>query len=173
MTVCDQYPSFAFISEEFSHSLSQCPMMFHLNLSSSCSSYYSWTAAWSILTYDIDIDVTSSPHIRGMVQPAAYFNPTTPEFLKWTFQSMRSDTFFLQIHYENMPIQIYRKFHLQKLNFIQINNSDIFHISDQNIVCGYSLEPPRLGGSNEYPQSMSFSIIRKIMYTPVNPSFTI
>ena len=30
----------------------------------------------------------------------------------------------------------------------------IFLISAQNIDCGYSLEPPRQGGSNEYPQSM-------------------
>ena len=37
------------------------------------------------------------------------------------------------------------------------NNSDIFHISAQNIDCGYSLEPPRRGGSNEYPQSMFLS----------------
>ena len=29
--------------------------------------------------------------------------------------------------------------------------SDIFHISAQNIDYGYSLEPPRRGGSNEYP----------------------
>ena len=36
----------------------------------------------------------------------------------------------------------------------QIKNSDIFHITAQNIDCGYSLEPPREGGSNEYPQSM-------------------
>ena len=36
----------------------------------------------------------------------------------------------------------------------QIKNSDIFHISAQNIDCGYSLEPPRVGGSDEYPQSM-------------------
>ena len=28
-------------------------------------------------------------------------------------------------------------------------NSDIFHISAQNIDCRYSLEPPRRGGSNE------------------------
>ena len=27
----------------------------------------------------------------------------------------------------------------------------IFHISAQNIDCGYSLEPPRQGGSNESP----------------------
>ena len=39
-----------------------------------------------------------------------------------------------------------------KQNF-QIKNSDIFHISAQNIDCGYSLEPLRRGGSNEYPQS--------------------
>ena len=33
-------------------------------------------------------------------------------------------------------------------------NFNIFHISAQNIDCGYSLEPPRRGSSNEYPQSM-------------------
>ena len=32
----------------------------------------------------------------------------------------------------------------------QIKISDIFHISAQNIDCGYSLEPPRRGGSNKY-----------------------
>ena len=47
-----------------------------------------------------------------------------------------------------------------------------FHISAQNIDCGYSLEPPRRGGSNEYPQYIFCAEIRKIMYTPVNPSFT-
>ena len=36
----------------------------------------------------------------------------------------------------------------------QIKHSDIFHISAQNIDCGYSLEPPQRGGSNKYPQSM-------------------
>ena len=55
----------------------------------------------------------------------------------------------------------------------QMKNSDIFQISAQNIDCGYSLEPPRRGGSNEYPQSMFRAKIRKIMYTPVNSSFTI
>ena len=37
---------------------------------------------------------------------------------------------------------------------IQIKVFDIFHISARNIDCGYSLEPPRRGGSNEYLQSM-------------------
>ena len=41
----------------------------------------------------------------------------------------------------------------------------MFHISAQNIDCGYLLEPPRRGGSNEYPQSMFLSKIRKIMYS--------
>ena len=59
-----------------------------------------------------------------------------------------------------MPIQIYGKFHLQKTEIFRIKNSDNFHISAQNIDCGYSLEPPRRGGSNEYPQSMFYAVIR-------------
>ena len=43
---------------------------------------------------------------------------------------------------------------LPKNENFQLKISDIFHISAQNIDCGYSLEPPRRGGSNEYPQSM-------------------
>ena len=43
-------------------------------------------------------------------------------------------------------------FTTKKNESFQIKNSDIFHISAQNIDCGYSLEPPRRGGSNEYPQ---------------------
>ena len=41
-----------------------------------------------------------------------------------------------------------------KTENFHMKNSDIFHISAHNIDCGYSLEPPRRGGSNEYPQSM-------------------
>ena len=46
------------------------------------------------------------------------------------------------------------KISLPKTENFQIKKSDIFHNSAQNIDCGYSLEPPRRGGSNEYPQSM-------------------
>ena len=53
-------------------------------------------------------------------------------------------------HYENIPIQIYWKFYHHKNETFQIKSSDIFHNSAQNIYCGYSLEPPRRGGSNEY-----------------------
>ena len=43
-------------------------------------------------------------------------------------------------------------FYIVKLGFTGVYI--IFLISAQNIDCGYSLEPPRRGGSNEYPQSM-------------------
>ena len=48
---------------------------------------------------------------------------------------------------------------------------DIFHISAQNIDCGYSLEPPRCGGSNEYPQSMFVSRNNKNNVYPCKPQF--
>ena len=54
-------------------------------------------------------------------------------------------------HYENTPIQIYWKFYNQIKGKFSDKNSDIFHIFSQNIDCEYSLEPPRRGGSNEYP----------------------
>ena len=52
-------------------------------------------------------------------------------------------------------------------------NSDINHISAQNIDCGYSLEPPHRGGSNEYPQSMFLSTNKENNVYPCKPSFTI
>ena len=79
-----------------------------------------------------------------------------------------------------LPFALRKHAYSNILNILQpktencyIKNSNIFHIPAQNIDCGYSLEPPRIGGSNEYPQSKFLSKIRKIMYTPVNPSFTI
>ena len=70
-----------------------------------------------------------------------------------------------------MPIQIYWKFYNQKRKNIQIKNSDIFDISAQNIDCGYSLEPPRRGGSNEYPLSMFLSTNMKNNVYPCKPQF--
>ena len=60
----------------------------------------------------------------------------------------------LNVHYENTPIQIHCSFYRRKNENIKMKNYDIFLISAQNTDCGYSLEPPRRGGSNEYPQSM-------------------
>ena len=53
----------------------------------------------------------------------------------------------------------------------QIKNCDIFHISAQNIDCGYSLEPPQRGGSNKYPQSMFLSRNKKNNVYPYKPQF--
>ena len=53
----------------------------------------------------------------------------------------------------------------------QIKSSDIFYISAQNIDCGYSLELPRQGGSNEYPQSMFLSRNKKNNVYPCKPQF--
>ena len=53
----------------------------------------------------------------------------------------------------------------------QIKISDIFYISAQNIVCGYSLEPPRRGGSNEFPQSMFLCRNKKNNIYPCKPQF--
>ena len=63
---------------------------------------------------------------------------------------------------------IYRDFLALKIEKFQLKNSDIFLIFAQNIDCGYTLEPPRRGGSNEYPESMVWSI-----ETPAYPSFSI
>ena len=73
-------------------------------------------------------------------------------------------------HYENTPIQIYRKSPPKTENF-QIINSDIFHISAQNIDCGHPLEQPRRGGSNEYPQSIFLSKNKKNNVYPCKPQF--
>ena len=51
-------------------------------------------------------------------------------------------------------------FYTVKLGFTGVYS--IFLISIQNIDCGYSLEPPPRGGSNEYPQSMFWAEIWKI-----------
>ena len=55
-------------------------------------------------------------------------------------------------------------------NFL-IKNSDILHISAQNIDCGYSLEPPRRGGSNEHPQSMYSGKNKNNNVYPCKPQF--
>ena len=64
------------------------------------------------------------------------------------------------MHYENTPIQTNWKFYQQKNENFQINNSDIFHISAQNIDCGYSLEPPRRERNNIYPCKPQFYYIK-------------
>ena len=58
-----------------------------------------------------------------------------------------------------------------KIKNFKLKNFDIFLIFAQNIDCGYTLEPPGRGGSNEYPQSMFWSKNKKNRHTPAYPSF--
>ena len=71
------------------------------------------------------------------------------------------------MHYENTPIQMNIENFKQKRNIFFI----FFHIPAQIIDCGYSLEPPRRGGSNGYPQSMFLSRNKKNNIYPCKPQF--
>ena len=57
------------------------------------------------------------------------------------------------------------------MKMFQIKKSVILHISAQNIDSGYSLDPPRRGGSNEYPQSMFLSRNKKNNVYPCKLQF--
>ena len=75
------------------------------------------------------------------------------------------------------------------MKMFRLKNSDIFHISAQNIDCGYSLEPlrrggskenidcgyslepSRRGGSKEYPQFMFLSGNKENNVYPCKPQF--
>ena len=76
-------------------------------------------------------------------------------------------------HYENMPMQNTEILKVVKNEKFHQKNFDIFLIFAQNIDCGYTLEPPRRGGSNEYPQFMFWSKNKKNRYTLAYPSFAI
>ena len=54
-------------------------------------------------------------------------------------------------HQENMSV-FEPHFYIAKLGYAGVYLFFLFLL--QNIECGYSLEPPRRGGSNVYPQSM-------------------
>ena len=70
---------------------------------------------------------------------------------------------------KTLPFKYIENFTTEKGKFSD-KNSNIFHISAQNIYCGYSLEPPRRGGSNKYPQSMFLRRNKKNVY-PCKPQF--
>ena len=72
-------------------------------------------------------------------------------------------------HYANMSVQYTAIFHGCKNDNFQMNFFDIFLIFAQNIDCVYTLEPPLLTSTH----NLCFRAKnKKIMYTPVNPSFT-
>ena len=81
-----------------------------------------------------------------------------------------------ELYQSNKPLRKHAYSNIKKIsapkteNF-QIKISDIFHISAQKIDCGYSLEPPRWGCSNDYPQSMFLSRNKKNNVYPCKPQF--
>ena len=85
------------------------------------------------------------------------------------FPALKLNLFALRKHAH----MIYSNFFMSKIDNFQRKIFDIFLIFAQNIDCGYTLEPPRRGGSNEYPQSMFWSKNKKNRYTPAYPCFTI
>ena len=68
---------------------------------------------------------------------------------------------FLQFSLRKHAYSNILKIFLSKNENFQNFLGDIFHISTQNIDCGYSLETSRRGGSNEYLQSMFLSRNKK------------
>ena len=65
-------------------------------------------------------------------------------------------------HYANMSVQYTTIFHGCKNDNFQMIFFYIFLIFAQNINCGYTLEPPQRGGSNEYHNLCLGAKIRKI-----------
>ena len=61
---------------------------------------------------------------------------------------------FITLHYENKPYSNILENLPAKYENFQIKILIFFLCLLKNIDCEYSLEPPRRGGSNEYPQSM-------------------
>ena len=89
-------------------------------------------------------------------------------------------------HQSESLLHLYRRGLLQKLahakyrdlffksknfKFFFLEKNDIFNNFAQNIDCGYTLEPPRQGGSNEYPQSMFWNKNKKKLVYPCKPQF--
>ena len=70
-------------------------------------------------------------------------------FYIFEYACFRNDYYY---YYKTCLFKYILKILQPKQTNIRIKNSDIFNSSAQNIDCGYSLETPLRGGSNEYPQ---------------------
>ena len=73
--------------------------------------------------------------------------------------------------HETRPCTIQKIIWFKKNENFHWKKFDIFLIFAKNIDCGYTLDPLRRGGSNEYPRSMFWSKNKKNRYTPAYPSF--
>ena len=76
----------------------------------------------------------------------------------------------LEIITKTCPCKKTEIFLALKIENFQHKNFDIFLIFAQNIDCGYTLEPPWRGGSNEYTLCFGAKI-RKVGIPPHTPVF--
>ena len=110
----------------------------------------------TIYTYKDSEGPGQSVHSLSLIRACAVRNPN-----RWTLQNVSMESICRDAsrkHIYNFdPLK--PQFYIVKLGFTGVYI--IFLISAQNIDCGYSLEPPRQGGSNEYPQFMFWAEIRK------------
>ena len=103
------------------------------------------------------------------------FNPTTPP-LRSNFFLLEQTPFWKQLMCRRTTLRKHAYSNIlniltsKKWKFSD-KNSNISHTSGQNIECGYSLELPRWGSSNEYPQSMLLGRNRKNNVYPCKPQF--
>ena len=95
------------------------------------------------------------------------FNLTSSSLTLLSFNQVSLATialfYLIQSIRKTCPCNIYPlkpHFYIVKLGYVGVYLFSLFLL--QNIDCGYSLEPPRRGGSNLYPQSMFSVKIRKI-----------
>ena len=79
---------------------------------------------------------------------------------------------------KKIPLTLWKQAYSNILNILTIKewkfsdkNLNISHTSGQNIDCGYSLEPPWRGSSNEYPQSMFLGRNKKNNVYPCKSQF--
>ena len=83
----------------------------------------------------------------------------------------KCSSYHMQVITKTWLFKYIKNFTTKNWKFSDKNSDIFFYISAQNIDCGYSLEPPRRGGSNEYPQSMFLSRSKKNNIYPCKPQF--
>ena len=110
-----------------------------------------------------------------------------PILIKFTSKCIICWTLSFQIHYSpalcftlNKDLRFITKtclfkytenFTTKKWIYFQIRNFLILFLFLLKTDCGYSLEPPRWGGSNKYPQSMFLNRNKKNSVYPYKPQF--
>ena len=99
--------------------------------------------------------VTCILHLMYPICQWKFFFAPVSESRGREFESFKRLAFFSKTIRKTCPCNIYPlkpNFYIVKLGYAGVYLFFLFLL--QNIYCWYSLEPPRRGGSNVYPQSM-------------------